>query len=84
MIYRGIFITGSTIVGAAVKAPRIRTKNLISVIFCEVVAIYGLIIAIVFSAKLTSVGSNSYNAYFSGKQLMKLNDWMLITSSYYL
>ena len=66
----GIFLTGSSLLGAGIRAPDIQSKNLISVIFCEAVGIYGIIMAIIISGKIGDYapGPDGYKAtdYYTG------------------
>ena len=55
--------------GAAVRVPRVRTKNLISILFCEAVAIYGVIFTVIMKDRLGAVYVADKAVYFAGFSL---------------
>ena len=66
----GMFITGASLLGATIKASRVRTKNLVSVVFCEAVAIYGVIMAIIMAEKINETKDDIYANPETYRQLL--------------
>eukprot|EP01025_Chloroclados_australasicus_P030678 TRINITY_DN30865_c0_g2_i2.p2 TRINITY_DN30865_c0_g2~~TRINITY_DN30865_c0_g2_i2.p2 ORF type:complete len:242 (-),score=1.71 TRINITY_DN30865_c0_g2_i2:344-1069(-) len=72
----GMFATGTSLLGSALRAPHITSKNLISVIFCEAAAIYGVVVAIILQTKIENMapdpntGFYPHGAMFSGYSIL--------------
>jgi F0F1-type ATP synthase membrane subunit c/vacuolar-type H+-ATPase subunit K len=58
----GIFTTASSLIGAAVRSPHVKSKNLISILLAEAVAIYGLIVALMMITRLKRVTDETFGA----------------------
>lgn len=64
----GIFNTGATLVTATIAHPEIRSKNLLSILFCEAIALYGVIMSIIILTAVKQGAETSLKGEYVTKQ----------------
>ncbi|UYV62370.1 ATP6V0B [Cordylochernes scorpioides] len=74
----GIYLTGASIMGAGVKEPRIRNKNLISIIFSEAVGIYGIIVSLIMLTNLEMFGLEAAEQNFAMKAQNYMSGYIML------
>lgn len=57
----GMYITGASLMGAAIRRPEMKTKHLLTILFCEAVAIYGIVFSIILSVLFSGKPGGSTN-----------------------
>ncbi|KAH3766103.1 V-type ATPase, C subunit [Pelomyxa schiedti] len=68
----GIWTIGASTLGVSIHKGRLETRNLVSVLFCEALSIYGIIVSIIMTTKAQSQTCDPISAgdYLVGYQLM--------------
>lgn len=74
----GIMTSGASIMGSCVRTPYVSTKNLISIVFCEAVGVYGLIMSVILVFKFKYLSSK--NPYLGVPDAM----WVQMQTSGYV
>lgn len=56
----GIYMIGSSLSQATVHHPEIKSKNLISILFCEAIALYGIIMSIITFSSIPNTAASFF------------------------
>lgn len=69
----GIFNVGASLVTSTIHHPEIRSKNLLSILFCEAIALYGVILGVVMA---TTVNKDLNDLHLQGADEMRRIEYL--------